>query len=641
MITRKKDNSERDLGGEVDSNSQDDFNEVFQKNEEPKAPDLLADLKNRRKTVYQQHQEHKLEEDSHVQKLEKFYAPQYHSFKTPVTALFYFFRIPTKTAKKIIELLEGCDNKKDFRVDLKEFCLRYCPESKNTLLLLIKLFEKVLHSKNIKPGSSLFEVGEHFGSPINSPREEAKAAGTNNNNRQTKIEIVTTSYFTMICFLCHFMSLKRNDYVIYVYWLLTLGRKIPLVKKELEEVLSTLYRDQLFAAAAADHSQGSLMKVFRQKVGLRPKSAGFRPITPYSGGSSSSKSGKDPFSLFMTSKESAKKAAVAKAAAESSESSTASLFGTYLATIKDEYVSSGQLRLLDTKLNSLLVVSLHKLTRKLFVSTYPQSFWKENIIRPVNNMVHGHSHTLEEHYQRLIKEINGEEIDLCDDFKINKERKTAERELRKYLRVWQNYLKFLDYEQQSMSEISGIDKSGGASGSGGGGNRVAKLYRNYLLPYFIRCTGLTVGTGAASVYPEEDGGGGGGGTDSRGMSGKSMSQKYSRLLAKSNPTTGEPSSSPGRPRASIIDGIKSVVSPSRLDYHEEEDYDNEEEDESGHQKKKKQQKISFKKLIAVPQIPTKEELDLLSHKTKKKAYETVREVDALLEEIDDWENKQG
>jgi hypothetical protein len=636
MITRKKDHSEKN-GGEddADSNSQDDFNEVFQKNEEPKANDLLADLKNRRKTVYQQHQEHKLEEDSHVQKLEKFYSPQYHSFKTPVTALFYFFRIPTKTAKKIIELLEGCDNKKDFRVDLKEFCLRYCPESKNTLLLLIKLFEKVLHSKNIKPGSSLFEGGgvEQFGSPINSPREEAKAAGTNSNNRQTKIEIVTTSYFTMICFLCHFMSLKRNDYVIYVYWLLTLGRKIPLVKKELEEVLSTLYRDQLFAAAAADHSQGQLMKVFRQKVGLRPKSAGFRPIAPYSGGSSS-KSGKDPFSMFMTSKESAKKAA-AKAAAENSESSTASLFGTYLATIKDEYVSSGQLRLLDTKLNSLLVVSLHKLTRKLFVSTYPQSFWKENIIRPVNTMVHGHSHTLEEHYQRLIKEINGEEIDLCDDFKINKERKTAERELRKYLRVWQNYLKFLDYEQQSMSEISGFDRSGGGSGSGGGvGNRVAKLYRNYLLPYFIRCTGLSVG-GTASVYPEEDGGG----EDSRGMSGKSMSLKYSRLLAKSNPTSGEgpSSSSPGRPRQSIIDGIKSVVSPSRLDYNEEDD----EEDESGHQKRKKQQKISFKKLIAVPQIPTKEELDLLSSKTKRKAYETVREVDALLEEIEDWENNQG
>lgn len=520
---------------------------------------------------------------SHQRQLkDSLYSSRYHSFKTSLIAFFYFFQIPTKTVKKMIDLLEGCDNRKNYRVDLKEFALRYCGESKLFLFLLYKYFEAILQQKTTTNNNNNTNINNNS-SPSKQPQKDGgggggegskpsspNARGNNNplsransmKNSSTGGADLTAPYYAMVLFLTHFMSIKPNDYIIYFHWLLTYGSKQPLEKKGLEEIFTMLHKDRAVRDAAKPKTIFSGLK---SAIGLGKASA-----SSSSGSGSSKGYGMDNSSSNMS-------------------TNTRQKFASYLDELPDETLTSGQLRLVDSKMNSLITSSCHALRRRLIQSTYPDAYWKE-----ISSKIQGIAahHLIEDHYQKVIKEMSSEETDLCYDLQIIQEKKNCEKELRRGLRLWKSYIKMTLQEQQSLSDISGVEKTGQKS-------TFQRIYSLYCLPYIL--------SWGQRINPS----GGGSGGDSSLLNSQ---LRLKRMMKK------PPNSKSAPRRQTVMAGLMNLMS-----WYYEGDYDDE--------GNKKEEKISFKTLTYKPPIPTMEELNILSLRTKKAAFDTIREAEELLNGI--------
>jgi hypothetical protein len=612
-----------------------DYNQIFQKGKTTnnnsddidvsQVSNVLRHLHRQNLTSNELKQENHQTTSSYHSQLESFYSDYYSSYKTPIIGLFYFFQINIPSSRKIIELLEGCDNQQDYHVDLKEFALRYCSsETKLMFFICFKYFSLIFDNcyvmpsndgtgpKLIRPDGSKEDLGKSghslphismlkkggggrrsgrnnsnsnsngngnngdnsitegensegrarspLGDRVNRSRGNSPSAGQSRKQKQQKDENgLNSNYFMFLCFLFHFLLIKSNDFVIYFHWLITYANKTPLFKEDLLLIVEALISDRQIndaknKADAAASSNGLLGLLSR----LLQRSS-------------------DTASSFLTSKDPSSSGYTATS--HSGKSGKSGRYGksAILNEIKDDMITSGQLRLIDTKMKGIISSSLYALKKAIFSHTYSyESFWKDEILFKVSHII---ENNIIVHYDNHIKHLKrNEEInDVCNDFKIIKSKKVTEKLLRKYIRTIEKYEKMLFNEQQSLSDISGINMKRHSI--------LTRVYQDYLLPFKERY----FSNGSASIYPEK--------------SGKDSSKMLGRLSI-------------------LHEGASMKENDGPL--LEQDTF------------------ISFKALTKKPEIPSTNELNASSNKTRKKAYDAINEVERLLieEEIERQEREE-
>ncbi len=581
-----------------------DYNEIFQKKEHQSTRNLLKEMSRKRFSMREIEIEEKKQQLSYQEQLKQHYSTDYGGFKTPLIAFFYFFQFTTKQSKQIVDLFEGCDNKRNYEVELKEFGLRYCSNQKMMFFILFYFYNLVFQGQFIHPndGKLVKEDGSREDAPNrNSFRRQQSRKMTSStlkddsggedirssltqNNPYLPGDGLSTPYVNLLCFLTHFLSLKQNDYVIYFHWLLSYGNKTPLSKRDLTNVILILQKDQQVhresVKTTASHVTSFLEPITRVIASLRPANAG-QILSQYSFSSKKKTTSSQPSN------------------SKGGTSRSVKVTNTYLNQVKDDNITSGLLRVIDTKMKGIISTSMVKLRRFLMQQTYSEkSFWSD-IIRKMRGILY-EQNTLN-YYHSTVKQMHPEDVDLCYDFRIMKVRKTSERVLRRCVRYWQRYQQMMQLEAQSLSDLSGIDKS-------------PSIYQRLCLPLFAKITaGGMTSAGSAKIHPEfhienirqlsilqgaEVSGSliGGGGRTSRGKGRLSVNEAVKRLsvmLTRKNSKGGK---------------------------YSQQDRD------------RQLQKISFKSLTARPVVPSNQELHQTTVKVKRKAFEAIDEVDRLLEE---------